>query len=135
MDTESVAPKESKHPNPVFEEGWYLLRENLFLSNRTYRAGALVEHLGGKWFLKEGRERNNHLPLAPEMVCRPFYHGVSLYEIHCTDRGAIFARPVLSEVPSERIDPLVVHLSLQKGEGRVCVKFGHCFLPLELFNW
>jgi hypothetical protein len=30
---------------------------------------------------------------------------------------------------------LVVHLSLQKGEGRVCVKFGHCFLPLELFNW
>jgi hypothetical protein len=42
---------------------------------------------------------------------------------------------VLSEVPSERIDPMLVHLAIANGEGRVCVKFGHCFLPLELFNW
>jgi hypothetical protein len=42
---------------------------------------------------------------------------------------------VLSEVPCERIDPMLVHLVIANGEGRVCVKFGHCFLPLELFNW
>lgn len=135
METESLAPKDSKHPNPVLEDGWYLLRENFSLSNRTYRAGTLVEHLRGEWFLKERRDGDVPLALTPEMVCRPFYHGVSLYEIHCTGRGSIFARPVLSEVPSERIDPMVVHLSLQRGEARVCVKFGHCFLPLELFNW
>jgi hypothetical protein len=69
------------------------------------------------------------------MVCRTCYDGVALYEITHPKHGHLFARPVLSERTPERIDPMVVHLSLQPGEGRVCVKFGQCYLPLELFDW
>jgi len=135
MNRASLVVEGSKRPHIVLEDGWYLLRENLLLSGRAYRAGTLVEYLHGDWTLKEGQGADKALPLTPDMVCRPFYHGVSLYEVQRATAGAFFARPVLSEVPCERIDPMLVHLVIANGEGRVCVKFGHCFLPLELFNW
>lgn len=135
MDTAFFDTNGSSNFRSAIENGWYLLRRNLVTSNRAYRAGTLVEYIDGEWFLREARGHEDSLSLAADMVCRTFYHGISLYEIECTDRGTIFARPVLSDLPFERVDPVMAHLSLVAGEGRVCVKFGHCFLPLELFNW
>ena len=135
MDTASLVSKGAKSVQNALENGWYLLRRNMQCSHRVYRAGSLIEYIDGKWFVREERAKQDSLALTAEMVCRPSYHGVSLYEIECTKPGAFFARPVLSNQPLERIDPVMVHLSLPTGEGRVCVKFGHCFLPLELFNW
>lgn len=135
MGTESLPPDESRIVDPSFENGWYLLRRDLLLSSCVYRAGTLVEHFDGAWFVNEERESEATIALSSEMVCKPFYQGVSLYEIHCTGRGALLGRPVLSELPSEKIDPMLVHVPIPNGEGRVCVKFGHCYLPLELFHW
>ena len=135
MDTASLDLNWLKSAQSALENGWYLLRKNLRSSTRVYRAGSLLEHIDGDWFLRGELDDEENLSLNAEMVCKTFYHGISLYEIECTDRGAFLARPVLSNLPFERVDPVMVHLSLLTGEGRVCVKFGHCFLPLELFNW
>jgi hypothetical protein len=135
MDTASLGANGSKSVHTALENGWYLLRKNLRCSDRVHRAGSLLEHIDGEWFLRGPVDDEENLSLTAEMVCRTSYHGISLYEVECTERGALFARPVLSELPFERVDPVVVHLSLLTGDGQVCVKFGHCFLPLELFNW
>lgn len=135
MDTPSLLSEGANKRAIALEDGWYLLRRSVLLSNRIYRAGTLVEYRSGAWFLRDSSHGEKNISLTPEMVCRTFYHGVSLYQLECTGRGVIFARPVLSEQQSERVDPMLVHLAIQSGEGRVCVKFGHCFLPLELFKW
>ena len=134
-DTASLDVNGSKSVQSALENGWYLLRRKLWSPNRIYRAGSLLEHTDGEWFLRGELDDEENLSLTSEMVCRTSYDGISLYEIECTDRGAFLARPVLSDLPFERVDPVMVNLSLLAGEGRVCVKFGHCFLPLELFNW
>jgi hypothetical protein len=115
--------------------GWYLLRKNHIVANRVYRAGTLVEYLRGEWFLRDAREDGTKLDLDPASVCRTFYQGVSLYEIECTERGAIYAKPVLSDTPFSKVDPRVVHVPIKSGDCRVCIKYGCCFLPLEFFNW
>ena len=135
MDIASLISEKSSQGFSRLENGWYLLRRNAPLSARTYRAGTLVEYRDGEWFLAERHADEVALSLTPEMVCRTFYHGVSLYELECDGRGNFFARPVLSDLPSFKVDSMLVHLSLESGDARVCVKFGHCFLPLELFNW
>jgi hypothetical protein len=100
-----------------------------------YRAGTPVGYLDGAWFLEDLRDGEKEVSLKPPMICRTYYHGVSLYVLEYTGEGVFSARPVLSELPAVRVDPMLVHLSLKSDEGRVCIKFGHCFLPLELFNW
>ena len=135
MATSFSHPDTSSALGSAVENGWYLLRRNIFLDNRIYKAGTLVEHIDGEWFLQEKREGAITLDLTSQMMCRTYYHGVSLYLMECTWTGTLYARPALSEMPSVKVDPMVAQISLQNGESRVCVKFGHCFLPLELFNW
>jgi hypothetical protein len=135
MDAASSLPHTLIEGEALLENGWYLLRRKLFLADRVCRAGSLVELVDGEWFLEENRECGATISLAPASVCRTFYHGVSLYELECTASGVLYARPVLSEVPSRKIDSMMVHFPIQRGDGVVCIKFGHCFLPLELFNW
>lgn len=135
MNTAATLPFESSTTRPVAENGWYLLRRNVFLSDRLFRAGTLVEHVDGEWFLRVAEHDALKLVLAPELVCKTHYHGVFLYEVECKGGDAIYARPVLSDTPAIKVEPSMVHISLTAGGSRVCVKFGRCFLSLELFNW
>lgn len=105
----------------------------------TYRAGTLVEYLDSGWFIQRPDEGRERLSLSSVDVCRTHYEGVSLYEIECVEHEGALARPVLSTLTPTKIDPMMVQIPLQiplrVGESRVCVRFGHCFLPLEFFNW
>lgn len=129
-------PSESISTQPLVEgDGWYLLRSNLSHNGQMYRAGTLVEYLEGGWFvqgLDGGREQ---LSLSSVDVCRTHYEGVSVYVIECTENEGVLARPVTSTVSPTKVDPMMVQVSLRVGESRLCVRFGHCFLPLEFFNW
>ncbi|MEY4669211.1 MAG: hypothetical protein RL518_1910 [Pseudomonadota bacterium] len=135
MDTVKLPSKRSCGTDNALENGWYLLRKNLLLDNRTYRAGTIVEHIDGRWFTRDKREEDGGLSLTPAMVCHAHYAGVSLYHIECNGDGSLYAKPVLSDGCASKVDPMVVQIPLRKGEAQVCVKFGQCFLPLELFNW
>ena len=119
----------------AMECGWYLLRANIFHKNKTYRAGTLVEHLNGEWFLQDSLGHREEIPLSLDDVCRTHYEGVSLYEIECVGGEGFVVRPVLSTLSYSKVDPMVVQVPLRVGESRVCVRFGLCFLPLEFFNW
>ena len=122
------------------DDGWYLLRSDVSLSGKQYRAGTLVEHLNGLWCVSEWRAAGadparRSLPLDVSMVCNTSYGSVSLYEIWRRRDGVVYARPVLSDVYPQSVDPMALTVVLAAGQSRVCVRFGRCFLPLELFNW
>lgn len=122
------------------DDGWYLLRRDVSLCGKQYRAGTLIEHLHGEWFVQEGRAAGadparRTLSLDVSMVCNTSYGSVSLYEIWRMRDGLVYARPVLSDVYPQSVDPIALTVVLAAGQSRVCVRFGRCFLPLELFNW
>jgi len=135
MDGEFLLPGESIRAQGDLPNGCYLLRKGVSISNCVYRAGTVVELVDGAWFLHETLKERTRLSLNAELVCRTSYDGVSLHELECTDHGVLFSSPVLSDSPPVTVDPIMVHLLIQRGESRVCIKFGHCFLPLELFDW
>lgn len=135
MNSATSPVSEFNKRDPLVVNGWYLLRKNHIVADRVYRAGTLVEHLRGEWFLRDAREDGTKLVLDSGSVCRTFYQGVSLYEIECTNRGVFYAKPVLSDTPFSKVDARVVHAPIESGDSRVCIKFGYCFLPLEFFNW
>lgn len=135
MKTSSVTSKSTSASSRGVEDGWYLLRSNLSLNDQIYRAGTLVEHVEGGWFVQGPLGERERLSLSHVDVCRTHYEGVSLFEIECTEHEGVLARPVLSTLSATKIDPMMVRVPLRVGESRVCVRFGHCFLPLEFFNW
>lgn len=117
-------------------DGWYLLRRGASFNHCQYRAGAIVERWRGAWYVEAGTHgEKEELRLDPWMVCEVSYEGVSLFVVECDAKKVLYARPVLSALPLERVDPLLVACSLQPGEGCVCARFGRCFLPLEFFGW
>lgn len=137
------AAEERSDDHPVLsdcDDGWYLLRRDASLCGKQYRAGTLVEHLNGSWCVWEWRAAGEDparrtLPLDVSMICNTSYGSVSLYEIWRRSDGEVYARPVLSDVYPQSVDPIALTVVLAAGESRVCVRFGRCFLPLELFNW
>ncbi len=135
MKTLSVTSESTSVPTFGVEEGWYLLRSNLSHNKHMYRAGTLVEYLEGGWFVQGPLEEREQLSLSSVNVCRTHYEGVSLYEIECIEHEGVLTRPVLSTLSLTKVDPMMVQVPLRVGESRVCVRFGHCFLPLEFFNW
>lgn len=124
----------------VWDEGWYLLRRDITSGGKRYRAGTLVEYLRGEWFVQSGA-CNTPDPVRravfidPSMVCRTSYGSVCLYEVWRVREGLIYARPVLSDAFPQSVDPMEFTVVLAAGQSRVCVRFGRCFLSLELFNW
>lgn len=117
-------------------DGWYLLRRGASFNQFQYRAGALVERVGGAWYVEAGTlGEKKELRLAPWMVCEVSYDGVSLYVVECDAKKVLHVGPVLGSLPLERVDPMLVAINLQPGESCVCARFGRCFLPLEFFGW
>lgn len=135
MKTPSSLSEAPPSRRRVVENGWYLLRAGIAVRNVHYRAGTPVEHVDGEWFLQGPLDQREKVSLRDEMVCRTHYDGVSLCELERVENGELLARPVLSTLSPLTVDPQVVQFPLRVGESRVCVRFGHCFLPLEFFNW
>lgn len=119
------------------DEGWYFLRRNVSVQGKRYPAGTLVEHVLGEWFvhIEGGALVRRSLPIDASMVCRTSYGGVSLFEVWRVGEGLVYARPVLSDVTPQSVDPMTLNVALASGQSCVCVQFGRCFLPLEFFNW
>jgi hypothetical protein len=124
----------------VYDEGWYFLRRDVSIRGNRYRAGTLVEHLHGEWFVQNAA-CDTAVPVRcavvidASMICRTSYGSVALYEVWRVRDDLVYARPVLSHVSPQSVDPMMLNVVLASGQSRVCVRFGRCFLPLELFNW
>ena len=124
----------------VNEDGWYFLRRDVSIRGKRYRAGTLVEHVHGEWFVQSaasdaaGFEGCAGL-IDASMVCKTSYGDVSLYEVWRVRDDLVYARPVLSDVSPQSVDPMTLNVALASGQSRICVRFGRCFLPPEFFNW